>query len=238
VNIIKKELQYFLLVLKKFWAFLLIPTSLSIYLYIIFTINFNDIETAIKMQPVLEMSYNILKILLPVLWAMLYVWVVLYICKLHFKLRVRIKTFVFITVGYFLYVFLGGLIQDLLFQNWLFKPIKILDIIGCFAEFIFFMLLFPFCILKIRHLIKINIIFIRKYFMIIILLIISYILLSEILGEIAVKLPKMEFIDQYAFANPAQIITNFPLILTIICYKNRKIIKTNIRNIFRRKIPE
>jgi hypothetical protein len=117
-----------------------------------------------------------------------------------------------------------------MFQNGLFKYVKILDItIGYFVEFIFLVMFLPLCVFKIRHLIKINIIFARKYFVLIIFLIISYILLEKVLGRMASNLPCMEFIGEYTFVNPAEIIRNFPPFLTIICYKNRRIIKTGIK---------
>ena len=78
MNIICDELKYFFTVLKKIWIFIIIPIFLSIFLYIIFTINFSNIEYAYKFMPFRDTSYDIIEIILNIYWPIFYLVFPLY----------------------------------------------------------------------------------------------------------------------------------------------------------------
>jgi hypothetical protein len=227
MSILKEELKYFLLALKKFWMLWLIPALLSIYMYLIAEIPIEDIGLAQKIFSIFSVSYKILEIVLGVFWPLSFVIIVLYICKLHFKMKIRKKTFLFLVLAFLIFSIFADLLHTFLFHNWVFRYskyiYKIRDIIG----FIFTILLFPFCVFKIKDIIKIDIIFIKKYFMVFVLLLIFNILFTKIINKIS-TLPYIKFISMYTFSNLIENMQFFLFILTIIAFKKRKSIQENL----------
>jgi hypothetical protein len=228
MNIIIKELQYFLSALKKFWVCLLIPALLSVYMYIIAEkITVDDLVLAEKLFSVFSVSYDILKIVLNVFWPVSFIIIVLYMCKLHFKMKIRKKTVLFLVLAFFIFAFFTAIIDVVLFRDWLFRYRKYMDKINNFIVLLFSILLFPFCVFKIKDIIKINIIFIKKYFIIVVLLVCSNIILNRLINKIA-TLAYIKFISMYTFSNLVEDLTVFLPILTIIAFRRRKLIQANL----------
>jgi hypothetical protein len=229
MNILKKELKYLLFALKKFWILWLIPALLSIYMYIVIAdvITVEDKDLAKKLFSIFSLSCDILEIVLNILWPVLFVTIVLYVCKLHFKMKIRKKTVLFLVLAIFLFLFITDLLFTFLFPNWLFRPTEYIDIVQKIIGYIFTILLFPFCVFKIKDIIRINIIFIKKYFMIFVLLVISNILLDKIIFIIS-NLSYIESISMYTISNLVKDMSFFLLLLTVISFKKRKLIQANL----------
>jgi hypothetical protein len=228
MNILKNELKYLLLALKKFLIFWLVPALLSIYMYLIGgVIIFEDMVLAEKFLSIFTVSYKILEMPLSILWPVSFILIVFYICKLHFRLKIKVKTILFLVLVSALSIFLMGMLYDIVFDKWLNKYRGFLHIIEALIDFIVFMLLFPFCVFKVKDIIRIHIIFIKKYFILFVLLLILNILLGKIINIIS-NLPRVEYISGYTFANLIENLSIFRMILTVIFFKNRKLMQANL----------
>jgi hypothetical protein len=227
MNILKKELKYLLFALKKFWIFWLIPALLSIYMYIIAEVTVEDIDLAKKLFSVFSVSYDILEIVLNIFWPVTFIVTVLYICGLHFKIKIRKKTVFFLVLSLFIFLILMDLLGTLLLHNSLYRYTEYTVKISELIAFIFSVSLFPFCVFKIKDIIKINIIFIKKYFMIFVLLLVSNMVLDKIINKIS-NLSFIESISMYTFSNLVKNMSFFLLVLTVISFKKRKLIQANL----------
>jgi hypothetical protein len=141
-------------------------------------------------------------------------------------MKIRKKTVFFLVLTIFMYLFLTDLVKTFVFHNRLFYT-GFIDKINNVVAFIFSTLLLPFCVLKIKDIIKINIIFIRKYFLIFILLLILNIIFDKIIDAIS-NLSYIKTISKYTFSNIVENTSDFLLILTVISFKNRKLMQEKL----------
>ncbi|GHT66275.1 hypothetical protein FACS1894110_09690 [Spirochaetia bacterium] len=227
IEIVRKEITYILRVLKKLRILIIIPIILSISSYIRDNI---ELEYGTLISEIFDIvwnfHYDITSPILKYYWLPLSIILTLYYCRLRIGIKTRKLTMLFIigsglTILLILIVFETFVLDHfgkITFEKWL----------GLFSvpvNYIFNIFLFPFLMLKIKHIIKFNVTFFKKYApLIIILVVYNYInnIILNIILSITNELLFFKLLENYTVDNILGNITIFAPCVTVIVYKNRK----------------
>jgi hypothetical protein len=224
------EAKYFISAIKKLWIIIIVPIFLSVFLYAVTAFPVKNFWLAQTLLNIFLVLYDILEIILPIYWPILFIIFASY--YIHRRAGKRFYKSSLLIISGVVFIILIVLSILAYINNW-----DRLEIIWLALGQLYFIFFIPFCIFKIKHIFPYLFLFIKKYIWLIMFMLLFDFAIYKLFNIIANLTFFEVWVKGYTFFD---IINNLFMVIfpctSIIVYKNRKKLRTKLMRIFCKKL--